>query len=286
MKSRVTLLALAGTGALWLAGYGAHAQQAGANTPAQSVFVGYSANPEDILAPARVGYSSADGSAGAQLHFGVLYQPPPFKAAAIQWEPFVGVTVADEPARKLDRKELRLGARALVPFGYADMSFVTAADRRTGAGKDGARIDVTILPENAGGIWRRAQQLGVFIRPRIGSYVDRQRHTDDPVAAPDGRATGVWAGIDIDYAPLVIPRSTFGYRNRFLRDVSVSGARLRERHRLHAFHYTHLFYDPNEAPEPGKPRLSLTIERAIGSDPIEGSRERHATTGIYLGFQL
>jgi hypothetical protein len=32
--------------------------------------------------------------------------------------------------------------------------------------------------------------------------------------------------------------------------------------------------------------VSLTMERAVGADPVEGTRVRHATSAVFLGFQL
>lgn len=244
-----------------------------------SLHVGYGAQPDRIGEPGRIGYSSADGKDGAQLHFGVQYKPGQAVLGGLQWEPYVGLSLADEPARKLDRKDIEIGARAIAPFGYADMAVLVGTDRRSGATRDGAWLRALVTPERFGGFWRRVHDAGVSVRPQAGMYVERLRHSDDPLAAPDGRASGVWAGLGLEYATARLPRDSMGYRNRFVRDVSVGGARMRERHRFHAFHYTHLFYDPNVEGRAGVPRISLTIERAIGSDPIDDSRERHATTG-------
>jgi hypothetical protein len=252
-----------------------------------SLQVGYSGDTVGIGQAARIGYSSADGVSGGQLRLGMRYMPDPTRPLPnVQLEPMVALTIADERAKKLDRKEAQAGARLIFGmYGYLDAALAAGVDRRSDAHYDGLRATGMLLPERISGTFAALRDRGWQFRPKGGAYVERMRHSADPEAEPDGRVSGAWLGIDAAWLPATLPRHAAGYRNRFTRDFSASGARQRGTYRFHAVSYTYQFSDPNKQAA-GKPTVSLTIERAIGADPVEGTRQRHATTAVYLGFQL
>lgn len=135
------------------------------------------------------------------------------------------------------------------------------------------------------GLGHTAGLAGWIIRPKLGLYYLKTQQTDSPASAPPGSAAGTWLGLEADLYPSFSARTKLSYAGKFAHDAHASGDRLRDNYRKHTFSAEYLLYNHIDPPK-GRPQFSLTLNRSLGADPLDGSPAKKSSTGLYLGMKL
>ena len=236
---------------------------------------------------AQVGYANDDGVSGGQVQLALRYaMPASVLQSGSQIEPYVGLSVADGRTLGVDTKAVHAGFRYVWGSGYVDTGLTASVDRLNGGQFQTAKTSAIMTPEQFSDWFSGAQMKGWFIRPKFGAYYEHRRDSENLIVAPNGGVTVAWLGLNIAYSSHESPQNSLSYRTQFTHDLATSGDRSKEHFRYHNFAYTRLFYNPLLPKRPGETLLSLTVERRIGADPINVSRERHSATAVYLGIEL
>jgi len=249
--------------------------------------------------PARFGYAKSTDTSSAALALALKYTWPTRFVGSRKnivglWAPYVAVGIEDDDTTKTDRKSVEIGAEATFGNIFQDanvflISTSLGKDRDRSADTEGSYGKISALLVSKylrHGLGYTDGKWGLFVRPRAGlHYIDTNK-TADPVLVPTGTAKGAMAEISLDFFPNFSDRTRITYLGKVTRDFSTTGNRIKQTYRKHALKAEYLLYDYAAPPAAGQPRFSLIVERAKGSDPLDGQYKDVQRTGVYLGIML